>query len=187
MSADRTIDGRDVPLAGTWTFDHHHSDLVMTARHLMVTKVRGTFPEFDGSIVVGEDPRDSSVRYEAKAGSITTGSADRDAHLRSPDFLDADNHPLVTFESTSVEPEGDHWRLEGTLSVRGVSRPVTFDLYYDGSMIDPYGQTKAGFRVVGEVEREDWGLTWNVPLEGGGVLVGRSIRFEFDVEAQLQA
>ena len=186
LSEIRIVDGRPVPVAGTWNIDHTHSELRITARHLMVAKVRGTFENLDGSIVVAEDPRQSSVQIEAKAASVTTGTADRDNHLRSADFLDAEQHPLITFKSTAVEPKGDDWRLIGDLTIRGVTRPVTFDLVFEGATTDPYGNIKAGFSATGEIERRDWGLTWNVPLENGGVLVSEKFKIEFDVEAALQ-
>ena len=186
MSATRTVDGRTVPVAGNWSIDHNHSDLRITARHLMVTKVRGTFEEFDASIVVAEDPRESSVDFEAKAASVTTGTADRDNHLRSADFLDSEQHPLITFKSTAVEPSRNDWKLTGDLTIRGITRPVTFDLVFEGGTSDPYGNVKAGFTITGEIDRKDWGLTWNVPLESGGVLVSEKFRIEFDVEAGLQ-
>jgi polyisoprenoid-binding protein YceI len=187
MSAIRIIDGRPVPAAGSWKVDHIHSDLRITARHLMVAKVRGTFEDFDASIAVGEDPRDSMVRIEAKAASVTTGTADRDNHLRSGDFLDAEQFPLIIFESTSLKPSGDDWKLTGDLTIRGVTRPVTFDLTFEGAATDPYGATKAGFSAEGEIERREWGLTWNVPLENGGVLVSEKFKIEFDIEADLQS
>jgi polyisoprenoid-binding protein YceI len=186
MSAVRIIDGRPVPVAGTWKVDHIHSDIRITARHLMVAKVRGTFEDFDAAIVVGEDPVDSTVKIEAKASSVTTGTTDRDNHLRSSDFLDAEQFPLVTFESTSLKPSGDNWKLTGDLTIRGVTRPVTFDLVFEGAATDPYGNIKAAFSAVGEIERRDWGLTWNVPLENGGMLVSEKFQIEFDIEADLQ-
>jgi polyisoprenoid-binding protein YceI len=186
MSAVRIIDGRPVPVAGTWKVDHIHSDIRITARHLMVAKVRGTFEDFDAAIVVGEDPVDSTVKIEAKASSVTTGTTDRDNHLRSSDFLDAEQFPLVTFESTSLKPSGENWKLTGDLTIRGVTKPVTFDLVFEGAATDPYGNTKAGFSAVGEIERRDWGLTWNVPLENGGMLVSEKFQIEFDIEADLQ-
>jgi polyisoprenoid-binding protein YceI len=186
MSAVRIIDGRPVPVAGTWKVDHIHSDIRITARHLMVAKVRGTFEDFDAEIVVGEDPVDSTVKIEAKASSVTTGTTDRDNHLRSPDFLDAEQFPLVTFESTSLRPSGENWKLTGDLTIRGVTRPVTFDLVFEGAATDPYGNIKAAFSAIGEIERRDWGLTWNVPLENGGMLVSEKFQIEFDIEADLQ-
>lgn len=185
MSSTRTIASTTVPAAGVWQIDQSHSDLRITARHLMVAKVRGTFTDFSGTIVVAENPVDSTVEFEAKAASVTTGTPDRDAHLRSADFLDAEQYPLVTFASTGLVPEGDDWKLTGELTIRGVTKPVTFNMSFDGVMADPYGNTKAGFTASGEISRQDWGLTWNVPLEGGGVLVSEKLKIEFDVEAGL--
>lgn len=185
MSSTRTIESTTVPAAGVWQIDQSHSDLRITARHLMVAKVRGTFTDFSGTIVVAENPVDSTVEFEAKAASVTTGTPDRDAHLRSADFLDAEQYPLVTFASTGLVPDGDDWKLTGELTIRGVTKPVTFNMSFDGVMADPYGNTKAGFTASGEISRQDWGLTWNVPLEGGGVLVSEKLKIEFDVEAGL--
>ncbi len=186
MSTPRIIDGRPVPPVGTWRIDHTHSGLRITARHLMVAKVRGTFEDFDATIVVGEDPLESSVELEAKTASVTTGTRDRDNHLRSSDFLDAEQFPVIGFKSTGIRPVGKNWALTGDLTIRGVTNPVTFALTFEGVSTDPYGNTKAGFSAAGEIERKDWGLTWNVPLENGGVLVSETFKIEFDVEAQLQ-
>ncbi|MEX1135023.1 MAG: YceI family protein [Acidimicrobiia bacterium] len=186
MTLANTVETTNVPASGTWQVDQSHSDLRITARHLMVAKVRGTFTEFAGTIVVAEDPTQSTVEVQAKAATITTGTPDRDAHLRSPDFLDAEQYPLVTFVSTALEPNGGRWKLTGDLTIRGISRPVTFDMTFEGAATDPYGNTKAAFTAVGEIERKDWGLTWNVPLQGGGVLVSEKFKLEFDVEAGLQ-
>ncbi|MEX2132529.1 MAG: YceI family protein [Acidimicrobiia bacterium] len=175
------------PAVGVWDIDPTHSHLSIIARHLMVTKVRGTFEDISGTIEVAEDPTRSSARVEAKAASVTTGVADRDGHLRSPDFLNAETYPLITFESTAVTPKGDDWKLTGDLTIRGVTKPVSFDLTYEGSGQDPYGNTKAGFVASGEIDREQFGLTWNVPLEGGGVLVSRNFKIEFEVQAKLRS
>lgn len=174
------------PAPGVWQFDPMHSALTITARHLMVTKVRGTFEEMDVDIVVAEEPAESTVEVVAQAGSVTTGVADRDGHLRSSDFLDVENHPTITFRSTGIAPDGDGWKLTGDLTIRDVTKPVTFDLSFEGSAEDPYGNTKAAFTAIGEIDREDWGLTWNVPLEGGGVLVSKRFGVEFDIQATLQ-
>jgi polyisoprenoid-binding protein YceI len=152
----------------------------------MVAKVRGTFSDISGTIVVADNPAESSVEIEARAASVTTGDPDRDAHLRSVDFLDAEQYPLVTFVSTGLIPHGDDWKLSGDLTIRNVTKAVTFDLSFEGAASDPYGNTKAAFTAKGEIDREVWGLTWNVALEGGGVLVSKRLRVEFDVEAGLQ-
>jgi polyisoprenoid-binding protein YceI len=153
----------------------------------MVAKVRGTFTDFGGTIVVAANPTDSSVEFEAEAASVTTGTPDRDNHLRSPDFLDAEQYPLVSFRSTSLVPNGDDWRLTGDLTIRGVTKPATFDLAFEGGATDPYGNTKAAFTARGEIDRKEWGLVWNAPLEGGGVLVSEKFKVEFDIEATLQS
>ena len=178
---------KSTPAIGVWDIDPAHSHLSIVARHLMVTKVRGTFEDISGTIEVAEDPTKSSAKVEAKAATVTTGSADRDAHLLSPDFLDADTHPLITFESTAVTPDGDDWKLTGDLTIRGIAKPVKFDLTYKGSGQDPYGNTKAAFVASGEIDREQFGLTWNVPLEGGGVLVSKNFKTEFEVQATLRS
>lgn len=185
--SSRTIDSATVPVAGTWEIDPSHSDLRITARHLMVTKVRGTFGEITGTIVVAEVPTDSTVEVIAKSATVSTGSADRDGHILSPDFLDAESFPLITFTSTDLVPSGDDWRLTGDLTIRGTTKSVTFDMTFEGVADDPFGNTKAAFTANGSVDREDWGLTWNVPLEGGGVLVSKKLQVEFDVQAVLQA
>ena len=187
MSASSIIDKTNVPTSGIWQIDRTHSDLRIIARHLMVAKVRGTFDDLSGTIVVADDLLQSSVEIEAKAASVTTGTPDRDNHLRSPDFLDTDQYPLVTFKSTGIVPKRGGWTLSGDLTIRGVTNPVTFEVAFEGETTDPYGNTKAGFSAAGEIERKDWGLTWNVPLEGGGMLVSEKFKIEFDVEAGLQS
>jgi polyisoprenoid-binding protein YceI len=186
MTGLSTVEKAAVPTTGVWQIDPSHSDLRITARHLMVAKVRGTFEDFSGTIVVTENPFESTVVFEAKAASITTGTPDRDKHLRSPDFLDAEQHPVVGFGSTGLTRNGAGWRLTGDLTIRGVTKPVTFDMTFEGEGTDPYGNTKAAFTASGEIDRRDWGLVWNVPLEGGGVLVSERFKVEFDVEAGLQ-
>jgi polyisoprenoid-binding protein YceI len=153
----------------------------------MVARVRGTFEDLAGTITVAEDPLESTVEIEAKAASVTTGTTDRDNHLRSADFLDAEQYPLVTFKSTGLAPSGDDWKLTGDLTIRGVTKPATFDLTFEGAASDPYGNTKAAFSATGEIDRREWGLVWNAPLEGGGVLVSEKFKIEFDVEAGLEA
>jgi polyisoprenoid-binding protein YceI len=178
---------KTTPAIGVWDIDPAHSHLSIIARHLMVSKVRGTFEDISGTIEVAEDPTMSSAKVEAKAASVTTGVADRDGHMRSPDFLDAETYPLVTFESTSVTPSGDDWKLTGDLTIRGVTKLVSFDLTYEGSAEDPYGNTRAAFVATGEIDREQFGLTWNAPLEGGGVLVSKNFKIEFEVQAKLRS
>lgn len=177
----------DAPAVGSYKLDTSHSDLRIIARHLMVSKVTGTFGELAGTIEIAEDPAESTVEVVAKAATVETGTADRDAHLRSPDFLDAEAFPEITFKSTSIDRSGSDWKLTGDLTIRGITKPATFDLSYEGSAVDPYGNQKAALTATGQIDREAWGLTWNVPLEGGGVLVSKQFKVEFDIQAVLQA
>lgn len=172
-----------LPQTGTWVIDPAHSQVEISARHLMVSKVRGSFREFSGSITVGETPDDSSVEVSVVAASIDTGTADRDDHLRSPDFLDAAEHPTISFRSTSVEPEGSSYRLTGDLTIKGVTKPIVLDVDYLGISVDPWGNEKAAFAATGTFNREDWGLNWNVALEAGGWLVSK----QFDIDIVVQA
>jgi polyisoprenoid-binding protein YceI len=173
----------ELPRAGKWAFDANHTKFGFTARHLMVTKVRGHFAEFDGSISIGERPEDSSVNVVVKMASVDTSSPDRDKHLRSEDFFDVDRYPEMTFRSTKVERAGDAGlRITGDLTIRDVTRPVTFEGEFEGMAATPWGSTSAGFSATAEIDREDWGLTWNVALESGGWLVSKKVEISIDVE-----
>lgn len=187
MELTRVIDGRQVPAAGVWTIDPTHTQAEFVARHLMVTKVRGGFDDISGTIVVGEDPSESKVEVTIQMASVSTGTADRDAHLTSEDFFDVENHPTMTFVSTGVEPSGSSWKLTGDLTVRDITRPVALDFEFLGISTDPWGNAKAAFSASTELNREDWGLTWNVALEGGGVLVSKKATIEIEVQAALAA
>lgn len=168
--------------AGIWIFDKHHTTIGFVARHMMVTKVRGTFGEFDGKVEVAEDPTASRVDVSIAAESVRTGSPERDAHLRSPDFFDVENYPQLKFVSTGVERDGDQWKLLGDLTIKGVTRPVVLDVTFEGTATNPFGKTVAAFTASTEVEREDWGLTWNLALEAGSVLVSKKARIEIETE-----
>ncbi len=172
-----------LPQTGTWVVDPTHSQIEITARHLMVSKVRGTFKDFSGTINVADTPEDSSVEVTIEAGSIDTGTVDRDAHLRSPDFLDAESFPTITFRSTNIERDGSKYNLTGDLTIKGVTKPVTLEMDYLGVTADPWGNEKAAFTAEGTFNREDWGLNWNVALEAGGWLVSKT----FDIEITVQA
>jgi polyisoprenoid-binding protein YceI len=163
---------------GTWTVDPSHSELGFVARHLMVTKVRGQFKEFEGSVKVGDDITDSQVTAVAQLASIDTGSADRDTHLRSADFFDVENNPTMSFTSTEVTED----TLKGDLTIKGVTKPVVFDLDFNGLATDPWGNQKAGFEAETEINRKDFGLEWNVALEGGGVLVSEKVKIKLEVQ-----
>lgn len=163
---------------GNWTVDASHSEVGFTARHLAVAKVRGTFAEFDATVVVAEPFEDSTVTAEVKAESIDTRNADRDTHLRSEDFFQTEEYPNLTFTSTKVTADS----LIGDLTIRGVTQEVVFDLDFVGVSADPWGGTRAGFEATTTINRKDFGLTWNVAIETGGVLVSDKIQIHLDIE-----
>ena len=172
-------------LTGQYTLDPAHSRIGFVARHAMVTKVRGSFNEFEGSgYLDAEDPSKSWVELTIKAASIDTRNADRDAHLRTNDFFDMENYPEIRFVSTSVEPvDATTYRVTGDLTIKGVTKPVTLDVEYTGSAVDPFGNTRVGFEGSVTVNRKDWGVNWNAPLEAGGVLVSEKVVLELEVSA----
>jgi polyisoprenoid-binding protein YceI len=186
MSATRTIDDVQAPAAGIWAIDPTHTTVEFVGRHLVFTKVRGRFTGVSGTVTVADDPDASSVEVTLDATSVTTGTPDRDAHLRSADFFDVESYPVITFKSTSVEWKGHEGTVTGDLTVRGVSKPITLDAELTGVVTDPWGGDRAVFSASGEVDREDWGLVWNMALESGGVLVSKKIRFEIETEIVLQ-
>ena len=183
----RTIEGIEVPAPGTYVIDPAHTTIEAVARHLVMAKVRGRFGEFSGTIHIDEDPSKSWAEATIKAASIDTANPDRDEHLRSPDFLDAENHPELTFRSTSVEHKrGNDFEVVGDLTIRGVTNPVTLEVELAGMGTDPWGNARAFFSATGELEREDWGITWNQALETGGVLVGKKLTLEIEAQGVRQ-
>jgi len=172
-------------LDGTWTIDPSHSRVGFVARHAMVTKVRGAFNEVEGSAtVVGDDLTRTTATVTIKAASIDTRNAQRDEHLRSNDFLAMDEHPEITFVSTSVAPTGPtSLDLTGDLTIRGVSKPVTIPFEFEGAATDPFGNLRAGFEGSVTINRKDYGINWNAALEAGGVLVSDKVTLEFEVSA----
>ncbi|MGB9112197.1 MAG: YceI family protein [Acidimicrobiales bacterium] len=183
----RVVDGRVVPATGTYVLDKAHTKVTFVARHLMVTKVRGHFPDFDGTIEVAENPADSKVTAEIRMASVTTDDATRDGHLRTNDFFDVEHYPTMTFSSTKIEPAGDQWKLIGDLTLRGVTKPVTLDLEFNGGTKDAYFGSKLGFSASGEINRQDFGVAFNATLDSGGVVVSDKVRIEIEAEATLQA
>lgn len=180
----RTLDGRRVPVPGAYALDPTHTEVGFVARHLVVTKVRGRFASYEVDLRIADRIEDSSLEVRLDAGSITTGNPDRDAHLRSGDFLDADNHAQLVFRSTGVRPvSATVWKVDGDLEIRGVSRPVTLDVEFLGETVDPFGNQKLLATASTEIDREDWGLTWNAVLETGSVLVSKKIQIEIDAQA----
>jgi polyisoprenoid-binding protein YceI len=171
-------------ITGDYTIDASHSRLGFSARHAMVTTVRGQFRDFEGTAHVDTaTPANSTVRLTIQTASVDTSSADRDGHLKSADFFDAEVNPTITFVSTNVERDGSDWTVTGDLTIKGVSKPVTIDFEETGSALDPFGNTRIGFEGATTINRKDWDLTWNAALETGGVLVSEKIKLEFDVSA----
>jgi polyisoprenoid-binding protein YceI len=183
IAVTRQVGGRTIPIAGTWKFDLAHSSFEFVARHMMA-KVRGSFLAVDGTVTIAEVPEESSVEVEIEVSSVNTRDERRDGHLRSPDFFDVDKHPEITFRSTAVRPGGEEtrWLLEGDLTIIGVTRPVTWEVEFHGANQDPWGGQRAAFSAWIEVDRHDWGLTWNAPLQAGGWLISRNVRLEVDAE-----
>lgn len=170
---------------GTYTIDPTHSRIGFMARHAMVTKVRGSFNEFEGSgSFDSENPANSHLQLTIKAASIDTRNPDRDGHLRSNDFFDMETYPEITFASTAIEHTGDdEYRVTGDLTIKAVTKPVTIEFEYSGTAVDPYGNQRIGLDGKTTINRKDWGVNWNAALEAGGVLVGEKVTLEFDVSA----
>jgi polyisoprenoid-binding protein YceI len=184
----RTVSGVQIPEAGRYDLDASHSEVGFVARHLMVAKVRGRFADVTGTVVVADDPSDSSVEVSIATASIDTRDEQRDGHLRSPDFFDVDTYPTMTYRSTAVRHvKNDRWQVDGELSLHGVTRPVPLEVTFEGGAQDPWGNTRAVFSARGELDREQFGLTWNQQLETGGVLVSKKIVIEIEAEAVRQA
>ncbi|NND85268.1 MAG: YceI family protein [Acidimicrobiia bacterium] len=171
-----------LPQTGTWTIDPTHTTIGAVARHLVASKVRGSFTAFSGTIEVADQLEDSKVSVSIDPSSIDTGVADRDGHLRSADFLNVEEYPEMTFTSTAVRQAGKGYEIDGDLTMAGVTNPITLELDYLGVLADPWGNPKAMFAATGKLEREQWGLTWNAALESGGLLVSKT--FDLEIEAQ---
>jgi polyisoprenoid-binding protein YceI len=178
-----------LPTTGTWVIDASHSSIEAVAKHLVVSKVRGRFSKFDGTVVIADQLENSTVDVTIQAASIDTNDENRDGHLRGEDFLDVENHPTLTFRSSSVKDAGDgEYVIPGELTIRGVTRPVELEVTYLGLIKDPWGNDKAGFSATTTLDREEFGITWNAALETGGVLVGKNLKIEIDLQlAQAQA
>lgn len=171
-------------MAKTYQVDPAHSSITFTVKHMMISKVRGEFKEFN--VKANGEPNDlanASVKVTIQAASIDTNNTDRDNHLRSGDFFNAEEHPHLVFHSTSFRSKGDgEFELTGDLTIRGTTREETFEVEYEGSAKDPWGNTKHAFSGEGSLNREDYGLTWNQALEAGGVLVDKKVKFEFELQ-----
>ncbi|MFG3555195.1 YceI family protein [Micromonospora sp. NPDC047557] len=212
--ATRTWDGMTIPIAGTYRLDQAHKRIGFLSRHMMVSPVRGEFAEASAEIFLAEDPLRSGVTATIAAASISTGSVDRDTHLKSADFLDAERYPTLEYRSTGInwqsnedpifywarlrnhrfggrgrshnpppQSEPNRFVLTGELTVKGITRAVDLQVNFGGARRDPYGQNIFGFSATAEINREDYGLLWNVALESGGVLVGKTVQIEIAGEA----
>ena len=173
-----------LPAVGVWDFETAHTTIGFVARHLMVTKVRGRFTKFDASVTIGESIEQTKVVANIDVASVTTTDEKRDGHLRSADFFDVEKFPTMAFSSTSVSAvDENHLSLKGDLTIRDVTKPVTIDVEYLGATKNPWGIDTAAFSGSTEIDREEWGLSWNQPLAGGGVLVGKKVQLEFEIQA----
>ena len=188
VAATREFDGLVIPAAGTYLLDAAHKRVGFVVRHLMVSKVRGEFAEATATITVADNPLESAVSATIQTASITIGNADRDNHLRTGDFFEAEKFPTIEFVSTGVKShDGNEFVLTGDLTIKGVSRPVELEVEFEGVGRSPYGFDVFGFSASTEIDREDWGLTYNMALESGGVMIGKKIKIEIEGEAIRQA
>lgn len=168
---------------GTWSVDPNHSAVTFVARHLMITRVRGTFGEVSGVLTIAEDKLASTVEATIAMASVTTGSEGRDGHVKGPEFFDVETYPNMTFTSTGLRGDGAEYVLTGDLTIKGVSKSVELDLEFEGVSPDPWGGTRVGFSASGEVNRRDFGLDFDVKLDTGGVLVSEKIKIELEIQA----
>jgi len=183
VAISRTVDGVEVPLAGVYDIDVAHSVISFSVRHLMVSKTRGRFDTFTGTVTVAEDPTQSQVDVAIDTASVNTNEAKRDEHLRGADFFDVESYPQITFRSTGVsEHKGQNFKLTGDLTVHGVTKSVVLDAVIEGVAATPWGTSAAGFSATTEIDREAFGLTYNAALETGGVLVGKTAKVEIEAE-----
>ncbi len=174
-------------VAGTWAIDPVHSEVSFVVRHMMVSKVRGRFDKFEGTIVTAPDPLQSSVTATVDLSSVNTGEPNRDNHIRSADFFEVESHPHLTFRSTGVRPDGDDFLLDGDLTIRGTTKPITLKLEVNGFGPDAFGGTRAGFSASGEINRNDFGVSYNGPIPGGGggVIVSEKVTITLEIEGVL--
>ena len=182
MSATPTIATDHLPAAGVWSVDPGHAEVGFVGRHFGLTKVRGRFTDVEATVTIGDDPEQSSVQVTIQMASVYSGDQRRDDHLRSADLFDVERHPTATFRSTSVTVDGTAGTMDGELTIKGVTRPVRLAVEFLGSLDDPWGNQRAVFSAAGRVNREEWGLTWNMLLEAGGLVVSKEIDLEIEVE-----
>ena len=185
VSPTRTVNGHVLPAPGAWEIDPGHTDVAFIGRHFMVTKVRGRFTDVTGTVVIAPDINDSRVEVSINMGSVESGNVDRDAHIKSSELFDVKQFPTATFRSTTVDWRGTGGVVHGDLTIRGVTRPVPLAVTFEGCVRDPCGGERAIFSANTKVNREDFGITWNVALEAGGLLVSKDIQIEIDFETVL--
>ncbi|MEI2652243.1 MAG: YceI family protein [Microthrixaceae bacterium] len=183
IATTRTVNGTELPLPGTYAIDASHTHVGFTVRHMMVSEVRGQFDKFDGTVVIAEDPTQSSVNVTVEVDSINTNDENRDGHLKSADFFNTEANKQLTFVSTAVRPDGSKWDVDGDATLNGVTKQITLVVDFEGALIDPYNNLRIGFSAAGEINREDFGLSWNAALETGGVVVGKQVKLEIEAEA----
>ena len=172
-------------VAGTWDLDPVHSSIGFVVRHLMVSKVRGKFTTFEAQVVTAPSPLESTATATIDLSSVDTGNEQRDNDLRSTNFFDVETHPMMTFASTGIRPDGDHFIVDGDLTIRGVTKPVALTVEVNGFGPDPYGGSRAGFSATGEINRSDFGVSFNAPVPGG-VMISETVRLEIEAEAVLR-
>ncbi len=184
-AAVRVVDGETLPVPGRWEIDPGHADVAFTGRHFMLTKVRGRFPDVRGAVLIAEDPGDSRLDVTIGMASVDSGNPTRDAHLRSAELFDVERYPEATFRSVSVDWRGREGTVVGDLTIHGTTRRVLLQVTYEGSARDPWGADRAVFSARTQVDREDFGITWNVALEAGGLLVSNEVQIEIEIETVL--
>ena len=180
--AVRDVDGIALPAAGVWTIDPGHAEVAFVGRHFGLTRVRGRFTVITGEVTFGERLEDSAVAVEIDMASVSSGDQGRDDHLRSADLFDVARHPTATFRSSGIDVAGATATMRGELTIKRVTRPVTLAVEFIGHARDPWGADRAVLSARGTINREDWGLTWNMLLETGGLLVSKDVKLEIDVE-----
>ena len=184
----RTVDGVEYPAVGTYDIDVSHTRLGFAVRHMAVSKVRGEFKDFTGTLELAEDPTASKISVTIQAVSVNTNDENRDNHLRTNDFFDVENHPTWTFTSTAIRPKSaSEWDVDGDLTIRGITKPVTLDATLEGAVKDPYGNLRVGFSASTSIDREDFDVSFNGVLEAGGVIVSKKVDIDLEVEATLRA
>ncbi len=183
----RTVDGVEYPAVGTYDIDPSHTELGFAVRHMAVSKVRGRFSTFSGTLVLAEDPADSKASVTIDATSVDTRDENRDGHLKTNDFFDVENHPTWTFESTSIKPDGADFKVDGDLTIRGVTKPVTLDVTLEGVVKDPYGNHRVGFSASTTINREDFGVAFGAVMEAGGLVVAKKVDIQIELEAVRRA